>query len=538
MYQRQPIRRKVLATTVIVVLCLAFSTVSSGQTNNATLNGTVSDSSGALIPGVSVTATNTGTNVVTTAVSNEAGVYNFASLLPGVYKVSAALPGFQTQTFTDVQLGNATQIRLNFRLSLASVNTSVEVTASAGQLLLESSSSVGQVLSQETVRNMPLVGAMGNDVLDLIRVMGGVTMTTSPIFAANSTELAGVSASNIQIQRDGVDASAAGRWPAGIQGATIMNPDLVGEIRMVLAPVDAEVGRGNSQIQIQTRSGTNRFTGSAVWNVQNTALDANTWANNRVQPEAVAAPWRNYHQYTASIGGPIVKGKTFFFALWDGFLPKNRTDINATILTPCARNGIFRYYDNWSNGNVNQITTGGSTPRTQVVDYEGNPLPPATNPNGSAHNGILRYASVFGPLVNTPTQPDCSDAVVQGTPWDSYRTQVDPSGYVTKLLGVMPTPNNYEVGDGLNTAGHRWVLTRTGADNRFGFGEPVNRKQINVKIDHNFNQTNKINAGYTYERNWSDNQYGVWEVAIPHVFLPASAGFHNELYLDVVDRRF
>jgi hypothetical protein len=88
-------------------------------------------------------------------------------------------------------------------------------------------------------------------------------MTTNPIFAANSTELAGVSASNIQIQRDGVDAGASGRWAAGTQGATIMNPDLVGEIRMILAPVDAEVGRGNSQIQVSTRSGTNRFTGSA-----------------------------------------------------------------------------------------------------------------------------------------------------------------------------------------------------------------------------------------------------------------------------------
>ena len=232
----------------------------------------------------------------------------------------------------------------------------------------------------------------------------GVTLTNDPIFQANSTELAGVSAANIQIQRDGVDASASGRWAAGVQGATIMNPDLVGEIRMILAPVDAEVGRGNSQIQVQTRSGTNKFTGSAVWNVQNTALDANTWANNRVQPQAVAPAWRNFHQYTISAGGPIVESKTFFFALWDGFLPKNRTDINATVLTPCARNGIFRYFDNWSNGNVQQETTGGTTPRIAVVDFQGNPVAPSTNPTGgTAHNGILRYTSVFGRVTNANT---------------------------------------------------------------------------------------------------------------------------------------
>ena len=79
----------------------------------------------------------------------------------------------------------------------------------------------------------------------------------------------------------------------------------------------------------------------------------------------------------------------------------------------------------------------------------------------------------------------------------------------------MPVPNNYEIGDGLNTAGHRWILSRTGADNRFGFGEPVNRKQINLKIDHNFNSNHKVNGSYTYERNWSDNQYGVWPFRFP-----------------------
>src|SRR5688572_10696241 len=340
--------RRFLIATTLLLLCLGLSTPSFGQSSNATLSGTVSDNTQALIPGVSVRATNVGTNVVTTVVSNEAGVYNFPSLLPGIYAVSAELPGFQIRTYTNVTLGNAAQVRLNFTLTVAGVATAVEVSVSADRLLLESSSSVGEVLSETEVRDLPVIGAMGNDVLNLIRVMGGVNMTTDPIFGANDTELAGVSAANIQIQRDGVEASASGRWAAGIQSATIMNPDLVGEIRMILAPVDAEVGRGNSQIQVRTRSGTNRFTGSAVWNVQNTALDANTWANNRTQPEPPARAWRNLQQYTLSLGGPIIKNKTFFFALWDGLIPRNRTNINASILTPCARNGIFRYYDNWS----------------------------------------------------------------------------------------------------------------------------------------------------------------------------------------------
>src|SRR5262249_48055838 len=154
--------------------------------------------------------------------------------------------------------------------------------------------------------------------------------------------------------------------------------------------------------------GTNKFRGAVVWNVQNSALDPNTWANNRVQPKPATRDWNNVNQYTGSLGGPIIKNKTFFFALWDGMQPAGRSLNNPTVFTPCARNGIFRYYDNWSNGNAFQVTSSGATPRIAVVDQLGNPVPPKTNPNGTPANGILRYASVFGPLLNTPTRPDCS----------------------------------------------------------------------------------------------------------------------------------
>ena len=248
---------------VAFLLSLLILTLGFGQSSNATLAGSVSDAAKALIPGVSVSATNADTGIISTAITNEAGTYNISGLLPGVYKVSAELPGFQTQTFTDVRLGNAAQARLNFALQVANINTTVEVTASADRLLIESTSSVGGVLPEKTVRDLPIVGAMGNDALNLVRTMPGMNLSSDLINNANDTKLAGVSAANVAVQRDGVDASAAGRWPAGFQAATIINPDLVGEIRMVLSPVDAEIGRGNAQIQVQTRSGTNRFRGAS-----------------------------------------------------------------------------------------------------------------------------------------------------------------------------------------------------------------------------------------------------------------------------------
>src|SRR5215510_7141230 len=103
---------------VVVLLCAVVCNVAFSQSQNARLGGTVSDSSGALIPGVEVTSTNDGTGITTTVVTNEAGTYQFASLQPGAYTVSAVLTGFQTQTYKQVALGISQQVRLNFTLQV------------------------------------------------------------------------------------------------------------------------------------------------------------------------------------------------------------------------------------------------------------------------------------------------------------------------------------------------------------------------------------------------------------------------------------
>src|SRR3989441_10343700 len=512
------------------ILTLILSTPAFGQSTYATVSGTVTDSSGAVLPGVSLTATNNATGVVTTVISNEAGAYNFASLLPGVYKVSAELPGFQTRSYTDVQLGNAERVRLNFSLQVATQAQSVEVTVAADTLLATSSSSVGEFFSQKRVQDLPMVS---NNVLDLYRLMPGVRVNDDGV----SGSFAGLSGfGSVNMLRDGVDAGGGSRWGSNANSATYMSPDLIAEVRMIVAPVDAELGRGNAQIQFLTRSGTNQFRGTGVWSVRNSALDANTWNNNRqVDPRTggwspTKPDWSNNHQFTGSFGGPIVKNKTFFFALWDSLLVNNRTTPNSIVLTPCARNGIFRYFDNWNNGNaIQQTVAGTATPTIAVVDGLGNPVRPVTNPDGSPYSGTLRYASVFGPLANTPTRPDCSDAVVQGSAWDTYRTRMDPTGFVAKVLTKMPLPNNYEaimnpgmttqvLSDGLNTAGDR--LTRdaaSGSETIFGTNNGgvatlagLGRKQINTKIDHNFNATNKLGVSYTYERSAGNANYETW----------------------------
>jgi len=570
--------RKPAAVALLLVL-LAIPAFSQGGFF-AVVTGTVGDASGALIPGVTVKATAVDTGVVTTTLTNESGSYNFANLLPGKYTLSASLPGFQTQNITDVTLSQNVSYRFNFKLAVAGVNTQVEVSISGDTVLSTSGASIGTFLSQQKVQDLPIVG---NNVLDLITVMAGVenVVPTNPPSAANAfgrenTTFAGVSAQNVAIVRDGIQVQD-NRYPNGIYSVTTINPDLVGEVRLILAPVDAEMGRGNGAIQYSTRSGTNKFNGSAVWSFRNTALDPNTWSNNRNQtvapnsppgtvPKATQPDWNNVHQGTVSFGGPIIRNKTFFFGLFDMNQVYQRTSTNFLVPTPCARLGIFRYFNGWNNaaGNNGQggvfgtLVTTGTNPQRAAVNTDGSPSAPTSlpngsliNPNGSAYDNSLQYFSVFGPLQSNPTKSDCSDAPINsatlvpngvsltaapgsGGGWDPFRRQMDTTGFINRTMAFYPAPNNYEIGDGLNTAGYRVLRHFNGLDNLFGSGEATGvRKQYNVKIDHNFTANHKANVNWTYERVHSDDVVA----AIPGMFsnqnfrrpMVVSAGFTSTL---------
>src|SRR5438045_8324688 len=129
--------KRFFASAMVVVVLVCVNNFA--QTTNATLGGTVSDPSRALIPGVTVKATNTQTGIVTTLVTNETGAYQFASLQTGIYKVAAELPGFQTRVY-DVTLGVSQQVRLNFTLEVGTQAQSVEVSVAADTLIATTSS--------------------------------------------------------------------------------------------------------------------------------------------------------------------------------------------------------------------------------------------------------------------------------------------------------------------------------------------------------------------------------------------------------------
>src|SRR5438876_4723645 len=125
-----------------LLLVVVLSPIAMAQTGNGTLTGIVEDPQNALIPGVAITATNTETGVTTSIVSNESGAYNIPSLIPGSYKLSAELPGFQSVTYNNIQLGTNETKRFNFTLQVGGVAQSIDVNIDAGALLTTSNATI------------------------------------------------------------------------------------------------------------------------------------------------------------------------------------------------------------------------------------------------------------------------------------------------------------------------------------------------------------------------------------------------------------
>jgi Carboxypeptidase regulatory-like domain/TonB-dependent Receptor Plug Domain len=473
--------RKFTFTTALLLCWTLLSLNAFAQTTDATVGGTVSDATGALIPGVTITATNTATGIVKTTLSNESGAYNFPALQTGTYKLSAELTGFKTQAYADFKLGGAQQARLNFTLQVgAAVGTSVEVASTVDSALVTSANSIGTVLSENQVRDLPTIA--GN-VFNLVQNMPGVQRDGTGTFGY----MAGGRLGDVNTTRDGVNVND-GRYENGAWSTVYSSPDMIEEVKVVVAPVDAETSRGSGQVSMVTRSGTNKYTGSVFWNNHNSALDANEWFQNA---NGTAKSFDNRNQYGARFSGPIIKNKTFFFALFEGQRDMKRNSVVGSLTwTDMAKAGIFRYYPKVDNQNFNQAVP--------TVDNNGNPVKPAAATDPFGYGNSLPYAiGLFG---------SCS---FQGALVPNCKTFSDPNrpgpavtAFLQEEFKRMPSPNNFKTGDGLNTAGINFTRRQVGLDATNGNSDEVNRDQYNLRIDHNFNSKHKLSLIGTNEHTW------------------------------------
>ena len=408
----------------VVCLLLLLSTPAFAQTSNATLSGTVLDPQSAVVPNTTVTAENVATGIVLTATTNEAGIYLFPSLQPGVYRLSAEAPGFRRHIFNDVTIQVGARININFPLQVGPAAEVVDIVAQT-EALLTGTATVGGVITSQQILDLPLPN----------RNALGATATQPGTVGDN---FSGTRIAALNITVDGVNVMDQS-INSGVNSVVVVNPETIEEVRVVTSPVDAEFGRGTGQVQVSTRSGSNAFHGSLYEYHSNTALNANNWFNN-LQGEPRSTTISN--AFGGWLGGPIDRERTFFFVNYSGARDRGADSVTSTTYTQTARQGIFRFFPGVQNGNANAAVP--------TVDLLGNPTRP------TSATGPLQIVDLFGR--------------------DPNRMTADPSGTVQKLLAVMPAPNDFRSGDGLNTAGHTWRRRRT-----------LDFNQIFLNLDHNFN---------------------------------------------------
>lgn len=326
---RSPLR------TMLFFLCLSpLSSLLMGQTVDTVIRGTVKDSTGAILSGATVTSVQTSTGVSHTIRTGNDGNYEIRYLIPGEYTVEVRADGFVSQRRVGLSIQIDQQTRIDFALQIGAVQQTVEVQSTL-PLLTTESATLGGVVGAESITNLPLNGRKFDDLAVLTP---GVTVY-NPDIHSSSTDGSTISAnggrSNLgQINVDGITMVNNRHNYVNIYPSV----DAIQEFKVQTGDYSAEYGgNAGANVNIQIKSGTNRFHGSAFEFFRNNALDARDYFRPSPLPKNVL----KQNQYGATLGGPILRERTFFFASYEGLRSIQEFPQTANVLTPAQRQGDF-----------------------------------------------------------------------------------------------------------------------------------------------------------------------------------------------------
>lgn len=418
-----------------------------GQGTTSRVIGVVSDPSGASVPGAVVKLINEGTNATFETKTAENGAYFFEAVPSGSYTVTVEAPGFRrfTSRRNPVTIGQPTTV--NVTLEVGTVTEVVEVSGSAEIVQTSTSGNFGNLFTEQLIRDLPIVGARGRNPLDLVTRQPGVVSGAN---TGGGVHVNGARDRAWNFTIDGIDAnetSAGGSNFAPIR----MNPDVLSEFRVLTGNTTAEYGRNSGgQVAMVTKSGTNEIHGTAWWFYRTPKLSANEWENNINNVGK-----RQYQQNMPGIGigGPVIRNKLFYYGNLQVLRTRESAVVNSTVYTKEAREGIWRY--NKAGRNLPAGVAGAA------VDAQGNVLPGV--PIGT-YNVIASDPQRLG--------------------WDA-RTKA--------IAQAAPLPNNFTLGDGLNTAAYTFTALQY-----------EKQHDVTLRGDYIINNTNTFFARISFGRQDTD----------------------------------
>lgn len=329
----------------VLALLLVLPLVARAQVTSATIVGTITDSSGAILPGAQVTARNSDTSLTRTVVSGADGGYRIEFLPVGNYVVEVTATGLKKTTQSGVVLQVNDTVRVDVALTVGSVNETVTITE-APPAINTSTAEIGRTIQSNEITNLPLVE---RNVYTLLDLTPGVQSNNNGVAAAStgtSSLILGFPEQRTLINggTDGGTGSVNYYLDGGSNmtnlrntGNVLPNPDAIQEFRVQTNSYNAEYGRfANGIINVLTKSGTNKFHGSLFEYVRNTVFNANDWGS-----QLDKAPFHR-NQFGGTLGGPLRRDKTFFFGSYSGLRQTTSTFLNNAIVpTDLERVGNF-----------------------------------------------------------------------------------------------------------------------------------------------------------------------------------------------------
>lgn len=408
-----------LMIAVLMIAALSGNFAFGQAVNTGTVIGTVTDSSGAVIPGAKITLTDTSTNSTRETVANATGQYVFQAVPPGSYNITVTQKGFQMTRVQAQTVAVGTQTTANIRMNVGQETQTVEVSASTLQLQTLNST-VGSTVEQEAIQELPSLlhdagtfstlqvgvspdGSVAGTVVDQSTFtldggnntndMDGSMSVYTGSFAGDPTGIAG--------QNRNVAAGATGVMPTPA--------DSVEEFKVNAANQTADFNNSaGAQVEVVTKRGTNRWHGTAYEYYLDNNFSANTWDNNAPGDSYAKPPDYHYSKFGGGAGGPILPrlagGKTYLFALYQGYRYPNSQIYKRPVPSPNMRNGIVTFDGvdyNLADIDPRHI---GINPVVQQMwnQYEPDGIAGCPDINGATCDGVNEYE--FKGTLNLPTK--------------------------------------------------------------------------------------------------------------------------------------
>jgi hypothetical protein len=326
-----------LLTTSLLFFFLCAEQASYAQVTTGSIVGSITDNTGAVIPGVSVTALNTQTGTETRTTTNESGTYEFLLLRPGTHTLSVESSGFQRLVRENVVVRTTEVTRVNLTLEVGTVTETVTVTAET-PLLQSEQATLGHVVEERTITSIPLATRNFTQILGTSPgVVGSIMNADQRGTGSDSVSVNGARRGSNNLLVDG--APTTNQLNNAPDGDGTPSIEFLGEFKVLTSLYSAEYGRNQgSVINVTTRSGTNALHGSVYEFLRNTKLNARPFFSPARQVNV-------QNQFGGNVGGPIVRDKTFFFAGWESSRQRNANGSGARyrrrVATADQRGGNF-----------------------------------------------------------------------------------------------------------------------------------------------------------------------------------------------------